>query len=54
MGVATVDRKIGRNAGARPVRVSMVKRIVLGIVRPLTLDSEAIFRSKDWPYLWPK
>lgn len=54
MRVATVDRKISGNAGTRPGWTRTVKRIALGIVRPLTLDSDAILRSKDWPYLWPK
>jgi hypothetical protein len=31
-----------------------IKSIILKIGKALSFDAEAIFKSKDWPYLWPK
>jgi hypothetical protein len=31
-----------------------IRSLILKIVKALSFDTEAIFKSKDWPYLWPK
>jgi hypothetical protein len=41
----TVDRR-----GA----VTEIAEIVLKIFRALTFNADAVLKSKDWPYLWPK
>jgi hypothetical protein len=30
------------------------KQAILKIVKALSFDAEPIFKSKDWPFLWPK
>lgn len=49
--IVYTSKEIGieaRGAGAG------IKGIILKIVKVFTFNAEAIFKSKDWPYLWKK
>jgi hypothetical protein len=46
----TLDRKVSPTRSAD----KGIKPVLMKIVKALSFDSEAIFRSKDWPHLWPK
>jgi hypothetical protein len=37
-----------------PCVTTRIKGIILKIVKASSFDAEAIFKSKDWPYLWKK
>jgi len=31
-----------------------VKRLTKALSQVVSIDEDAIFKSKDWPYFWPK
>ncbi len=33
---------------------TVIKRIILKIIKALSFDADAIFKSKEWPHLWRK
>jgi hypothetical protein len=49
--VADTSKKMGiegRGAAAE------IKCVILKIAKALTFNADAVLKSKDWPYLWPK
>jgi hypothetical protein len=54
MDTSTTYRLIERDA-ARPNGTARgVRHILKKIISALTFNADAIFKSKDWPYIWPK
>jgi hypothetical protein len=49
--VAYTSRKIGIDGRGAAAGIT---GIILKIAKALTFNADAIFKSKDWPYLWPK
>jgi hypothetical protein len=32
----------------------LLEKLKRAVSKVVTIDEDAIFKSKDWPYLWPK
>ena len=45
--------KTGRTGVGISIRGSMA-RVRQAVSRVVTVDEDAIFKSKDWPHMWPK
>jgi hypothetical protein len=54
MNASTMYRTIERDATGTRGAEKRIRRIILKIASALTFNADAVFKSKDWPYLWPK
>jgi hypothetical protein len=54
MNASTIYQTIERNATRTHGAERRFQRIILKIATALSFNADAIFKSKDWPYLWPK
>ncbi len=51
-GIVHTGHRSGRKA--KSVAVNKVKYFIGKIGKVVSIDENAILKSKDWPYLWPK
>jgi hypothetical protein len=54
MNASTIYQTIERDATRTQGAERRVRRIILKIATALSFNADGIFKSKDWPYLWPK
>lgn len=58
MNVNVVERAVDRTQYESAVNLKGVangiKRLTIKLVKASLMNADAIFKSKDWPYLWSK
>jgi hypothetical protein len=50
-GIVYIPEKIGIETTGTSARI---KGMIKKISKALTFNADAVFKSKDWPYLWQK